>query len=113
MGKERGKSSNNGLQPLWWWGGMGLALLFGLTWYEVPLVSSQGMMVRAHFQEGNVPDHPSDAAWETVSPSTSLKRANHYAARLARAECTGVIYPVDPQWQRSGILNGMAGCHGQ
>jgi hypothetical protein len=47
---------------------MGFALLFGLTWYEVPLVSSQGMVVRAHFQEGDVPDHPSDPAWETVSP---------------------------------------------
>jgi hypothetical protein len=68
LGKERGKSSNNGLQPLWWWGGMGLALLFGLTWYEVPLVSSQGMVVRAHFQEGDVPSHPTDPAWETVSP---------------------------------------------
>jgi len=50
------------------WTTMGFALLFGLTWYEVPLVSSQGMVVRAHFQEGDVPDHPSDPAWETVSP---------------------------------------------
>jgi hypothetical protein len=56
------------IQPLWLWGTMGLALLFGLTWYEVPLVSSQGMVVRAHFQEGEVPSHPSDPAWGTVSP---------------------------------------------
>ena len=26
------------------------------------------MVVRAHFQEGEVPSHPSDPAWETVSP---------------------------------------------
>jgi len=50
------------------WGTMGLALLLGVTWYQVPLVSSQGMVVRAHFQEGNVPSHPSDPAWETVTP---------------------------------------------
>jgi len=50
------------------WGSMCLALLLGLTWYQVPLVSSQGMVVRAHFQEGTVPSHPSDPAWQTVSP---------------------------------------------
>ncbi len=55
-------------QPLWLWGSMSVALLFVLTWYQVPLVSSQGMVVRAHFQEGEVPAHPSDPAWETVSP---------------------------------------------
>jgi len=56
------------MRSSWLWGTMCLALLFGLTWYEVPLVSSQGMVVRAHFQEGEVPSHPSDPAWETVSP---------------------------------------------
>ena len=45
-----------------------LAVLFGLTWYQIPLVSSQGMVVRAHFSEGKVPTHPSDPAWETVAP---------------------------------------------
>lgn len=45
-----------------------LAVLFGLTWYQIPLVSSQGMVVRAHFSEGEVPTHPSDPAWETVAP---------------------------------------------
>jgi hypothetical protein len=45
-----------------------VAVLFGLTWYQVPLVSSQGMVVRAHFSGGDVPSHPSDPAWETVAP---------------------------------------------
>jgi hypothetical protein len=49
-------------------GFMAVAVLFGLTWYQVPLVSSQGMVVRAHFSEGEVPSHPSDPAWETVAP---------------------------------------------
>jgi hypothetical protein len=56
------------MKTLWLWGTMGLALLLGLTWYQVPLVSSQGMVVRAHFQEGPVPSHPSDPSWETVTP---------------------------------------------
>ena len=45
-----------------------LVVLFGLTWYQVPLVSSQGMVVLAHFSKGEVPSHPSDSAWETVAP---------------------------------------------
>ncbi len=56
------------IQSSWVWGMMCLTLLFGLTWYEIPLVSSQGIVVRAHFQEGEVPSYPSDPAWETVSP---------------------------------------------
>ena len=39
-----------------------------LTWYQVPLVSSQGIIIRSHFQAGEVPHLPTDAAWETVSP---------------------------------------------
>ncbi len=45
-----------------------LAALIGLTWYQVPLVSSQGMVVRSHFSAGEVPTVPSDPAWETVAP---------------------------------------------
>ncbi|MEJ2231301.1 MAG: ethylbenzene dehydrogenase-related protein [Nitrospirales bacterium] len=52
------------------WGLMVLVLLFGLTWYQVPMVSSQGMVIRAHLSEGEVPSHPSDQAWETVAPLT-------------------------------------------
>ena len=68
MSKKLRKISTTGMKTLWLWGTMCLALLLGLTWYQVPLVSSQGMVVRAHFQEGNVPSYPSDPAWETVSP---------------------------------------------
>jgi len=45
-----------------------LGALIGLTWYQVPLVSSQGMVVRSHFSAGEVPTVPSDPAWETVAP---------------------------------------------
>ncbi|MGP0594989.1 ethylbenzene dehydrogenase-related protein [Nitrospira sp. T9] len=45
-----------------------VVVLFGLTWYQVPLVSSQGMVVLAHYSKGEVPSHPSDSAWETVAP---------------------------------------------
>ena len=68
MSNELRKTGIIRIRSSWLWGTMCLALLFGLTWYEVPLVSSQGMVVRAHFQEGEVPSHPSDPAWETVSP---------------------------------------------
>ena len=68
MSKEFRQTSTMGMKTLWLWGTMGLALLLGVTWYQVPLVSSQGMVVRAHFQEGNVPSYPSDPAWETVTP---------------------------------------------
>ncbi len=68
MSKEFRQTSTSGMKTLWLWGTMGLALLLGVTWYQVPLVSSQGMVVRAHFQEGNVPSYPSDPAWETVTP---------------------------------------------
>ena len=60
--------STIGMKPLLLWGTMCLALLLGLTWYQVPLVSSQGMVVRAHFQEGNVPSHPSERDGEHVDP---------------------------------------------
>jgi len=68
LSKEFRQTSTMGMKTLWLWGTMGLALLLGVTWYQVPLVSSQGMVVRAHFQEGNVPSYPSDPAWETVTP---------------------------------------------
>lgn len=47
---------------------MTLVVLFSVTWYGVPLVSSQGIVVRSHFSEGEVPSHPTDPAWETVAP---------------------------------------------
>lgn len=68
MSKVLNTFNTSGMKTLWLWGTMSLTLLLGLTWYQVPLVSSQGMVVRAHFQEGALPSHPSDSAWETVSP---------------------------------------------
>ncbi len=49
-------------------GGIVLSVFSYLTWAGVPLVSSQGMVVRAHFSNGEVPNDPSDSAWESVAP---------------------------------------------
>ncbi|GBL40362.1 MAG: ethylbenzene dehydrogenase-related protein [Nitrospiraceae bacterium] len=38
--------------------------------FGVPLVSSEGMVIRVHFVEGELPVGPEDAAWVTVSPMT-------------------------------------------
>lgn len=45
---------------------IGLVLL--LTWFGVPAVSSQGIVIRSHFVAGEIPSHPSDPAWETLAP---------------------------------------------
>jgi len=39
-----------------------------LVWLDIPVVSSQGMMIRSHFIEGDIPEFPSDKAWETIPP---------------------------------------------
>jgi hypothetical protein len=39
-----------------------------LTWFGVPAVSSQGIVIRSHFVEGEIPTHPSDPAWEKLAP---------------------------------------------
>ncbi len=39
-----------------------------LSWLDVPVVSSQGLVIRSHFLEGDIPTGPSDAAWETIAP---------------------------------------------
>jgi len=36
----------------------------------IPLVSSEGMVIRAHYAQGNLPSAPDDAAWAKVSPMT-------------------------------------------
>ncbi len=36
----------------------------------VPLVSSEGMIIRARLVEGDLPAEPEDAAWAKVSPMT-------------------------------------------
>ncbi|BFU93873.1 MAG: putative Nitrate oxidoreductase, gamma subunit [Nitrospira sp.] len=36
----------------------------------IPLVSSEGMMIRAHYAQGDLPSTPEDTAWAKVSPMT-------------------------------------------
>ncbi len=43
-----------------------LAVVLG--WFGLPVVSSQGIVIRSHFMEGTIPTNPDDAAWETVAP---------------------------------------------
>lgn len=38
--------------------------------FDVPLVSSEGMIIRARLVEGELPVGPDDAAWATVAPMT-------------------------------------------
>ena len=49
-------------------GAVVVGLVVVLSWLGVPVVSSQGIVIRSHFVEGEVPTHPSDAAWETIAP---------------------------------------------
>ncbi len=39
-----------------------------LGWFEIPIVSSQGIVIRSYFREGNIPSYPSDKAWEALAP---------------------------------------------
>src|SRR5688572_4226451 len=41
-----------------------------LVGFGVPLVSSEGMMIRARLVEGELPTGPEDAAWAKISPMT-------------------------------------------
>jgi hypothetical protein len=41
-----------------------------LVGFGVPLVSSEGMIIRAHLVEGELPTGPEDATWAKVSPMT-------------------------------------------
>ena len=43
-----------------------LAVVLG--WFGIPVVSSQGIVIRSHFTEGTIPTKPDDAAWETIAP---------------------------------------------
>ncbi len=38
------------------------------SWFGIPVVSSQGIVIRSHFLEGDIPTRPSDVAWETIAP---------------------------------------------
>ncbi len=56
------------IKRMWPGGLFFFVVLAALTWYQVPLVSSQGIIIRSHYQAGEVPSFPTDADWETVSP---------------------------------------------
>ena len=45
-----------------------VSLVVLLTWFGVPAVSSQGIVIRSHFVEGDIPSHPQDPAWEKLAP---------------------------------------------
>ncbi len=49
----------------------GLFILAGLlVAWGVPLVSSEGMAIRSHWIEGDLPTAPDDAAWNKIAPVT-------------------------------------------
>ncbi len=49
--------------------GAGILFVAGvLGWFGVPAVSSQGIVIRSHFLEGDIPNRPSDTAWEAIAP---------------------------------------------
>ena len=51
--------------------GIGLGVVFSailLGWFEIPVVSSQGVVIRSHYVPGDIPASPTDAAWEQVAP---------------------------------------------
>lgn len=41
-----------------------------LGWLGIPLVSSEGMVIRSHFVSGEVPATPDDPAWQSIPPLT-------------------------------------------
>ena len=45
-----------------------LSLVLLLSWLGVAAVSSQGIIIRSHFVEGEIPSVPEDPAWEKVAP---------------------------------------------
>ncbi len=54
-----------------------LPLFFGvlvatlvLGWLNIPIVSSEGMIIRSHFISGEIPTTPDDPAWQNIPPVT-------------------------------------------
>ena len=41
-----------------------------LGWFQIPIVSSHGMILRSQLMEGEIPRHPDDETWDKVSPMT-------------------------------------------
>ncbi len=45
-----------------------LVVAFVLGWLGIPIVSSEGMVIRSHLLAGDVPTTPEDPAWEKIAP---------------------------------------------
>ncbi len=41
-----------------------------LGWFQIPIVSSHGMILRSQLMEGKIPRHPDDETWDKVPPMT-------------------------------------------
>lgn len=41
-----------------------------LGWFQIPIVSSHGMILRSQLMEGKIPRHPDDEAWDKIPPMT-------------------------------------------
>jgi len=51
--------------------GIGLGVVLSallLGWFQIPVVSSQGVVIRSHYVPGDIPAFPSDATWEKIAP---------------------------------------------
>ena len=69
-----------------------------LVGFGVPLVSSEGMIIRARLVEGPLPTEPEDDAWAKVSPDdASIERTGHYQTGLAGADRASLDGAVAPQ----------------
>ncbi|WP_455244814.1 ethylbenzene dehydrogenase-related protein [Petrachloros mirabilis] len=59
----------------------------------IPLVSSEGMVIRAHFVEGDLPAAPEDAAWAKIAP-TMLPLSGQVITRPVWPEPTARVLTV-------------------
>ena len=47
-----------------------------LGWFQIPIVSSHGMILRSQLMEGKIPRHPDDETWDKVPPMVSQNRSD-------------------------------------
>ena len=45
-----------------------ISAVVGLVWFDIPIVSSHGVIVRSHYVAGDVPARPTDEAWASIPP---------------------------------------------
>ena len=56
-----------------------------LAWFDIPIVSSEGMVIRSHRISGEIPTSPDDPAWQAV-PSMMLPLSGQVITRPAWPE---------------------------